>query len=276
MVLIAQISDLHLRPRGLTALGRVETNTLARRAVDRLLALPQRPDAVIVSGDVAEAGDPREYEMALEILGRLPMPVHVIPGNHDDRAAMAAALVAPGWVAATADGGLQFDAEVGPVRLLGLDSLVPGAGHGELGAARLAWLEARLAEAPERPTLVAIHHPPRRTGLPMDPIGLTDDDAFAAVIARHPQVALIVAGHVHRPIVMGFAGTVCITAPGVAHQLEVDFAPDAPALYNLEPPGFMLHLWNAAGGFASHVMQVERAEGPFDFRIAEGASWPGY
>lgn len=276
MVLIAQISDLHLRPRGLTALGRVETNTLARRAVDRLLALPQRPDAVIVSGDVAETGDPREYEMALEILGRLPMPVYAIPGNHDARGEMTAALSAPGYVHATADGSLMFDAEVGPVRLLGLDSLVEGAGHGELGPARLAWLEARLAEAPGRPTLVAIHHPPRTTGLPMDPIGLVDDAAFAAVIARHPQVALVVAGHVHRPIVMGFAGTTCVTAPSVAHQLEVDFAPAAPALYNFEPPGFLIHLWSERGGFATHVMQVERAAGPFDFRVAEGASWPGY
>lgn len=276
MVLIAQISDLHLRPRGLAALGRVETNTLARRAVDRLLALPQRPDAVLVTGDIAEAGDPREYDMALEILGRLPMPVYAIPGNHDDRAQMAAALGKPGWVTATADGALQFAVDIGPLRLVGLDSLVPGAGHGELGADRLAWLDARLGAAPERPTIVAVHHPPRRTGLPMDPIGLVDDAALAAVVERHRQVAAVVAGHVHRPIVMGFAGTVCLTAPSVAHQLEVDFAPAAPALYNFEPPGFYLHRWDERTGLASHLMQIEKAAGPFDFRVAEGASWHGY
>jgi Icc protein len=277
MVLLAQISDLHLRPRGLSALGRVETNTLARRAVDALLALAPRPDAVIVTGDIAERGDPREYEMAREILGGLPMPVYLIPGNHDDPAEMAAAFADRPWIKEGPGGAIQFAVDVGPVRLVCLDTHVPAAGHGRLGPERLAWAEAALAAAPERPTILALHHPPGATGITgMDAIMLRDGEALAAIVRRHRQVGRVIAGHVHRPIVASYGGTVLVTAPSVAHQVALALDTAAAATFTMEPPAFLLHRWSADAGFVTHTAYVERFPGPYDFSPAAGVTWPGY
>ena len=183
MILIAQISDLHLRPRGLPALGFVDTNALARRAVATLLALRPVPAAVLVTGDIADSGDPREYAMAREILSALPMPVHVIPGNHDRREAMREGLAGTGWIGPAGSGAINYAVDAGPLRLVCLDSLVEGRASGELGAETLAWLDTTLAEGSDRPTLVAVHHPPFNTGLShMDSILLRDGAAVAGIV----------------------------------------------------------------------------------------------
>lgn len=276
MILIAQISDLHLRPRGLPALGFVDTNAHARRAIAALLALRPVPDAVVVSGDIADTGDPREYAMAREILSALPMPVFVIPGNHDRRDAMRASLADTGWMGSAADGPVNYAADVGPVRLVCLDSLVPGRPHGELGTATLAWLDATLAGAPDRPTLVALHHPPFRTGLGhMDAILLDDGAALEEVLRRHRQVERVVCGHVHRAITAQFGGTLAMISPGTAHQVALDLADSPTALFVMEPAGYLAHTWTERTGFISHLQYIERFPGPYDFGVAEGAVRPG-
>ena len=276
MILIAQISDLHLRPRGLPALGFVDTNALARRAVATLLALRPAPAAVLVTGDIADTGDPREYAMAREILSALPMPVQIIPGNHDRRAAMREGLGDTGWIGSPGEGAINYAVDVGPLRLVCLDSLVEGRALGELGADTLAWLDATLAAAPDRPTVVALHHPPFRTGLShMDSILLRDGAAMEDVVRRHPQVGRVVCGHVHRAITTGFGGTLAMIVPGVAHQVALDLADTATALFVMEPPAYLVHTWTTQTGFVSHLNYVERFPGPYDFGVAEGATRPG-
>jgi 3',5'-cyclic AMP phosphodiesterase CpdA len=276
MILIAQISDFHLRPRGLPALGFVDTNSYARRAVATLLALRPAPDAVVVTGDIADTGDPREYAMAREILSVLPMPVFLIPGNHDLRDTMRASLGDTGWLGPAGSGRINYAVDIGPVRLVCLDSFVAGRPHGELGSETLAWLDATLAAAPDRPTLVAVHHPPFRTGLGhMDSILLVDGAAMEEVIRRHPQVGRVISGHVHRAITASFGGTTAMISPGTAHQVALDLADSATALFVMEPAGYLMHAWTADTGFVSHLQYVERFPGPYDFGVAEGAIRPG-
>src|SRR3546814_15249581 len=95
--------------------------------------------------------------------------------------------------------------DAGPVRIVALDCTIPRAGSGELCAVRLDWLTARLAEAPARPTIVALHHPPFPTGIPeIDRGGLGGPDRFRSVIAENPQVEPTVCGHfpraMHNPL----------------------------------------------------------------------------
>lgn len=266
-MLIAQLSDLHLRPRGLAANRVVETNMLATRALRAAARLVPAPDALLLTGDLADRGEPGAYAVLTRLLAEAgPAPVFAIPGNHDDRAALAAALPR----ARMEDGFIQYAVEDFPVRLVLLDTLVPGASHGELCARRLAWLEATLAAAPDRPTLVALHHPPFATGIGhMDRIALRAPDAFAAVLARHPQVRLVVCGHVHRPIVTRIAEAVVCVAPSVAHQVALDLRTEGPSAFVLEPPAYLLHRWSAAAGFVTHTALVEDAPGPFPFLSGE-------
>ncbi|WP_153479463.1 phosphodiesterase [Segnochrobactrum spirostomi] len=275
MILIAQLTDLHLRPRGLPALRVVETATMVRRAVARVLALDPRPDAVVITGDIADTPDPREYELARDLLSPLPMPVYAVPGNHDSSEALRTAFADAAWAHQSAAGSLQFAVDVGPVRLVGLDTNVPDETHGFLGAERLDFARNALAAAPDRPTLMALHHPPIPSGMKdMDAIGLRDADALAALVRANPQVGLVVAGHVHRPYVAPFGGAVGIVAPSVCHQTVLNLSGRGKPLFAFEPPAFLLHAWSAETGFISHTIYVEDAAGPYDYSRASGVLWP--
>jgi 3',5'-cyclic-AMP phosphodiesterase len=147
--------------------------------------------------------------------------------------------------------------EGGPLRMVALDTLRPGSSGGVMDAERIAWVDARLAEAPTTPTLIFMHHPPFKTGIPyMDTIGLDGADAFADVVRRHPQVERVVCGHLHRSIQARWAGTVAMTAPSTAHQVAFDVREDAELGFTLEPPGYALHLWREGLGLVSHVATV--------------------
>jgi 3',5'-cyclic AMP phosphodiesterase CpdA len=144
---------------------------------------------------------------------------------------------------------------------------VPGDGGGLVCAERRAWLDARLAEAPGRPTVVFMHHPPFATGIAgMDRYGLAEADALAAVVARHPHVERVLCGHLHRSIQARWAGTIASTAPATAHQVALDLRADSRAAFTLEPPGYQLHLWRPATGLVTHTAHVGDFAGPFPFR----------
>lgn len=265
-MLICQITDLHMRPGGLAVSRVSETNMFAERAFRVVAALTPAPDLILLTGDLVEAGLADEYRNLLAALNRtLRRPVHVIPGNHDDRQTMRVELAHLPGMAAHPD-FIQYAIEDHPVRVIMLDTLVPGRSHGELGPQRLAWLDATLAEQPDRPALLAMHHPPIMTGIPhMDRIGLVDAGAFAALVARHPQVERIVCGHYHRPIVGRCAQAIVSVAPSVAHQVEWTFDPLREGALTFEPPAFQLHWWQPGQGFVSHTLYTDTYPGPFPF-----------
>lgn len=269
-MLIAQITDLHVRPEGQPAYRVSETNMLTARAIAALRALDPCPDLVVITGDLTDCGLPEEYALLRQMLARLPMPVLVIPGNHDRRETLIEAFPE----AADGRGFAGFVHDAGPLRLIGLDTLVPGASHGALCATRLAGLEVALQGRPEAPTLVFLHHPPFACGIRhMDRIALTEGrDEFARIIAANPQVERVLCGHHHRPIQTRFAGTISQIAPSVAHQVTLDLGPDDAGSMVMEPPAFLLHLWHEST-LVTHQAYVERAQGPFPFVL--DASYPG-
>jgi 3',5'-cyclic AMP phosphodiesterase CpdA len=153
-----------------------------------------------------------------------------------------------------------------PVRLIALDTVVPGQPGGLMCAERLAWLDARLTEAPDRPTLIVMHHPPFRTGIGhMDAMGLANAEAMREVVGRHRQVEAVVAGHLHRPIQTRWAGTIATTAPSTAHQVALDLRPDGPPQFVMEPPACQLHVWTPGCGLVSHTSYIGVFDGPHPF-----------
>ncbi|MFE1602390.1 phosphodiesterase [Methylobacterium sp. ID0610] len=274
-MLIAQITDLHVRPRGLPAYRVSETTMLAERAIDALIALQPRPDVVLVTGDLADCGLSEEYALLRGLLGRLPIPVFVVPGNHDRREALRAGLPAA-WLPEAAEDFVQYVVEDWPVRLIALDTLVPGASHGALCERRLAFLEEALATGGDRPTVVFMHHPPFACGMEdMDRIRLLDGEArFRAIIDGHRNVERILCGHHHRPIQVRYAGTIAQVAPGVTHQVALDLTSGRESGLVLEPPAFQLHRYAPETGLVSHMAYVERYPGPFPFVL--DADYPGH
>src|SRR3989441_10646892 len=150
-LLIAQISDTHIKPEGRLAYERIDTAWHLGRCVEHLLALDPRPDVVLATGDLVDAGLAEEYRLLARLLAPLPMPVYLIPGNHDAREPLRRVFGGDGYLPRAGE-YLHYTIETHAIRLIGLDTLVPGQGGGRLGPERLAWLEARLAEAPARPT----------------------------------------------------------------------------------------------------------------------------
>jgi 3',5'-cyclic AMP phosphodiesterase CpdA len=263
-VLIAQITDLHARAPGRKCNRVVDTNAMLERAVDAILALRPRPDLVLATGDLADAGQEEEYRTLRGALARLPMPVYVVPGNHDRREALRAAFADHPYL--PPEGRLRYAVDGYPVRLIGLDTQLSGRTEGEVGGDQLAWLDARLAEAPDRPAIVFMHHPPFPTGIGhMDRINCTDGAAMADVIARHSHVERVLCGHHHRPIQIRWAGTIGSIAPSTAHQVTLDLTPEAPATFGLEPPALHLHQWTPGAGIITHLAYIGDFPGPYPF-----------
>lgn len=269
------MTDLHLRPRGLACYRVSDTNMFAERAIRSLQALLPRPDALVITGDLTDRSDPREYAVARELLSRLDIPVYLIPGNHDSSLGMRREMRDFPGIADGGDGKIFYKADIGEVQLIALDTHLPGKPEGELGREQLAWLDTTLRET-AKPTLVALHHPPALSGIShMDKIGLVDAGALAEVIAPHSHVERLMCGHLHRPIVASFAGKVMTLSPSTGHQVVLDLSENSPALFNFEPAAYFLHYFSQKTGVVSHMTYVEHFPGPYNFFADEGVVWPG-
>jgi 3',5'-cyclic AMP phosphodiesterase CpdA len=233
--LLAQLSDLHL---GEPPIAGVDPEDSLETVIDAIEGLPNRPDAILVSGDLAEHGAVEEYRLARQLIGRLGVPIHVLPGNHDDRATMREAF----GLAGDRRAPLDYVADLGPLRLLVVDSTIPGEDRGGFEPAQLQRLDAELT-ATDRPTILAMHHPPLPTGIPdWDGVNvpLAEREALGAVIGPHPHLRAIVAGHLHRITASTLAGRPVIAAPSTFAQARPDFSTETVDLA-AQPPGFVLH-----------------------------------
>ena len=247
--LLLQLSDTHIGADW----GTGDPTSDLEAAVASVTRLPDPPDAVLVSGDIANGGTDDQYAQAGELLDRLSAPVYVMAGNHDDREALRRNFALPG----AGDEPVQYAVDLGAVRLVVIDTTRPGEDAGELDEERLEWLEDALAEASDQPTVLALHHPPLVTGIaPWDATALTAEHrrALADVLSAHPQVRLLTAGHVHRSIVSTFDGRPLLTVPSTHAQAKLQFgSPDLELVS--EPPAYAVH--SVVGGdVVSHMQPV--------------------
>ncbi|HEX8527221.1 phosphodiesterase [Allosphingosinicella sp.] len=246
-MLIAQITDIHL------GFDQADPDELNRRRLDRalrsLVELSPAPDLLLITGDLAEAGDDRiSYRRLKEAIAGLPFPVWMAMGNHDSRGPFFETFPE----APSADGFVQYAIDDWPLRILVLDTLEDGRHGGNFCETRAAWLGARLAEAPDRPTLIVLHHPPIETGLSW----MTENpdaewvERLRSIVAGQDNIVAMIAGHLHRPIVTRWAGTILAVCPSTAPQVALDLEPIDPERPDGRPmivadhPCYALHWWN--------------------------------
>lgn len=257
-MLLAQISDLHLPVPGAPAVAGIDRAATLQLAVARLNAQVPRPACVVASGDLVDLGSAVEYVHLRDLLAPLAMPLLLMPGNHDDRAALRAAFPDHAELH-TGTPFMQHTLDAGPLRVLLLDTLRSGSHAGELCAERLAWVTARLGEQPDRPTMIFMHHPPLLTGLAhVDKSGLAGAAAFGDIVARHRQVVRIACGHVHRTMTAQWCGTTVSVCPSVVHQFALDLRESGGANRPVdEGPGFQLHRWHD-GSLITYTARLDR------------------
>ncbi|RKP52179.1 phosphodiesterase [Trinickia fusca] len=271
-MLLAQISDLHIKRPGMLAYRRVDTAAALARCVARLNALVPRPDAVVITGDLVDLGNVDEYRHLQTLLASLAIPYYLLVGNHDERNALREVFADHAYL----QGGgefVQYAVDVGPLRLIALDSQVPRQSAGHLCETRLAWLQAQLDAAREAPVVVALHHPPFVCGIGhMDRLrlGAESSKRFAAILRQYDNVERVICGHVHRPIFTRFGGTIASAVPAPAHQVQLDLREDAPSAFRLEPPAFALHHYTPETGLVTHHAYVDEGDGPYPFYATDG------
>lgn len=243
-MLIAQISDMHLRADGDLLQGRIDTASALADCIAHVNSLSPRPDLVLATGDLTDWGRPEDYRLLRRMLGDLAMPWYVIPGNHDERGALRAAFADCGYLPS---GGefLHYTIDDWPARMIGLDTVLPGKVGGGLCAARRQWLAERLAEQPQRPTLLFMHHPPFPSGIGfLDTPPFEGGEELATLISRHPQVRQVMCGHIHRAIYMNWAGTCAAIAPSTVYQMNLAFEPGTGFVLTDDPPAIALYRWS--------------------------------
>jgi 3',5'-cyclic AMP phosphodiesterase CpdA len=268
---IAQISDLHIKPPGSLAYGRVDTAAALERCVATLNAFRPKPDFVVISGDLADTPSSEEYQHLTRLLGGLELSFASIPGNHDSADMMRAAFP---QAFAHLSGRLNQHVKIGGLDLMLLDSSVPGKPHGQLDAPTLQWLDSALASSPARPALVFLHHPPFRSGIwHMDRQNLLNADELATIVKHHSRVQLIATGHVHRATFTMFAGVPTTICPAPNHAVDLDLGEFREPSFKLEPPAFHLHSWFPGDGFGTVVtnhVPIGDFEGPYPFFGPDG------
>jgi 3',5'-cyclic AMP phosphodiesterase CpdA len=245
-LLIAQVTDIHL------GFDRDDPAEFNRKRLDQVLRQlnngPNRPDLLIVTGDLTEHGAPASYRQLADAFSICSFPVHMGLGNHDIRSNFTAQFPE----VPLADGFVQYALEASGVRVLMLDTLEEGRHGGAFCDTRAKWLRSTLAQDRNTPTIIAMHHPPVEIGIAWmntDPKEQWVSN-FTRAIEDAPNVKGIICGHVHRSIAVPWQGTSVAICSSTAPQVALDLNPIDPENPDDRPmivadqPAYALHLWN--------------------------------
>ena len=264
---IAHLSDPHLIAGDRLLSGHIDTAAQLRQALRRVEQSEEPIDAIVISGDLTDSADPDAYALLLEIarpvVNRLGAVLVTTGGNHDERRPLAASLY-----------GLDTDAPqdrvtiVRGLRIVTLDSAVPGYHHGGFSDAQYDWLASELATPADCGTILVMHHPPITYRSPTMAMLDFDDPARLRGILVGSDVRAILSGHLH-VTTFGTLGSIpVIVAGGVSYVDDVG-APrelmigiDGPQSWNLVE----LHAPRASGGAGEVVASVAP--------VARHPSWP--
>lgn len=250
LMLIAQISDTHILAK---SSDRPEAGPRAenlRRTINDIRQLDPAPDIIIHTGDTVQTGAMADYDHLAELLSPLEQPLFLTPGNRDDQANFRAV-----FGEATQDHRfLHYSVEDYPIRLLALDSTEPEQRKGYFCSERQEWLDQSLAAAPNRPTMLFMHHPPFDVG-PRFIDGYTDPNdraALEAIVRRHPQVQRLVCGHCHRSSQRHWAGTSASTMGSLACDVREGVDTD----HLKETPMYQIHAVAEDGSITTQTRLV--------------------
>ena len=250
-MIIGHISDTHiLAPASDHPAAQLRADCLRRCIAD---INRQQPDVVIFTGDTVQHGEPEEYAHLRELLAPLQAPLYLIPGNRDDNAALRSAFSDRPYL--PEEGGfLHYVIDDHAIRLIAIDSTLPGERMGAFCPARQAWLDAALSDQPERPTMLFIHHPPfdiddHYVGGYRRP---EDASALAGVVSRHPQVKGLLCGHVHCVTERSWSGTVGCVMSSIAVDVRKDGGETEAS-----GPLYLLHHVSGESGLLSRTRRAE-------------------
>jgi len=251
---ILQLSDVHRFADPDERLFGIPTRELFEDVLEHVERSGLRPDHVVVTGDQTHDELPETYAAVREALAPFLDRLWLVPGNHDDRVLLRAAFA--DRIPADGAGRVTFSFRAGGWLCLGLDTQVPGAVGGRLGAEQVAWIRAQLDEHRPGAAVLFMHHPPVELGLAwLDRIGLEDADLLQGLLVDEPRVRLVCCGHVHHESSHRVGSAEVVTVPSTGLQ----FSPTGDvAEFVTAPPGYRL-IELGDDGYSTTVVRLPEA-----------------
>ena len=269
MTTFLQITDTHVVAPGALACGRSDTAEALARAVETIndtLPVLGPVDCIVVTGDLTDHGTAEEYAHFRSLVAPLKLPLLAIPGNHDRRDEMRAAFRETEWM--PPEGPIQWHRDLGPMSLIGLDTLLEGAHHGEIAEAGLDFLDRTLTAIGDQPAVVATHHPWMPSGIrAMDADNLRNGAPLMARLEAHPGPVRMISGHVHRAMTAQIGPVTCQIAPSTCHAVDLDHREETTENgLVLEPGAFSVYRWHVDWAcLSSDCVPTGRFPGPWPF-----------
>ena len=259
-MLIAQLTDTHVVDPNSDEAMYVDNNGRVAEAIASINGESPAIAVVVATGDLTQWGTPEEFAKLGELTAALIPPILPLAGNHDNRDGMRRCFPTVPWVDAE---HASWVVEVAHVRIIGLDSTMPGAPGAEFDDERESWLRSVLAQPHDGPTLLAMHHPPFVTGIEwMDHAGFVGLDRFEAVLAEMGGVDRIQCGHFHRPMSSVVSGVLAEVGLATTVHVALDVAPNGPVQVIRDPVGYRL-VRIAGRSIVGHTRYIATGEEPF-------------
>lgn len=258
---VLHLTDTHIVRRDRRYSG-IDTAAYLRDALTCASALEPTPAYAVITGDLVNGGKRAEYKHFANIMSVLPMPYVVVPGNHDDRDRLRQTLP-PTTFGGSHDERIRFVYDAFDVRLIGLDVTRAGRPGAQIDGENLAWLAARLEEAPQRPTILALHQPPFRSGLHyLDVFGFRGAPRLRRLVDAAPQIGRVICGHIHTVKIKRWRHALAMSAPSTAPQSVPELFERRIFGVRREPAGFAVIDWSAGTGFRTTIYR-RRASGAY-------------
>jgi 3',5'-cyclic AMP phosphodiesterase CpdA len=217
---LIHISDTHILPREDDRLQGVDTLRTLEQDLEYIVSSGVRPDALVVSGDLANHGELDSYRRLRPLLERVASSIDaqliVCMGNHDSRPAFREGMLDE----PASDAPIEYVRWIDGLRIIVLDSTVPGAAYGETRADQLAWLRTELGSPAPDGTLLVLHHPPVPDRTPLAGLLTLHGSTDLEDVIRGSDVMAVLAGHAHHAIASAFAGVLCYAAPATAYSVD--------------------------------------------------------
>lgn len=250
---LAQISDTHLFADPDRQLQGVKTSASLEAVINRLRKLNYARDVLLLTGDLSHDETPQSYQRLQDLVSPLQVPTYWIPGNHDRPSVMDEVLAQPPF-------HTDKYFEIGNWSFILLNSAWPGETYGRLSRTTLEWFEWQLESCRDRPTLVALHHPPFPVNSEwIDAIGLHNAAEFFTVLDRFRHVRLVLCGHVHQNFLFFREHVAYFATPSTCFQFQpksIKFALDDAQ------PGFRLFNLYPGGSWETKVERIDESDRP--------------
>lgn len=262
-MLIAQITDTHIAGWDKKTYGIAPMVENLSQCVEHINQLSPGPDVVLVTGDITSSGNVEEFEQAASLLNKLKSPYYVIPGNHDNKANLLSTFAGIACFSTSISNDPQqefinYVINDYDLRLIAMDSTIINEAGGEICETRATWLNDRLAEDKQKPTIIFMHHPPLKLSVRESNCdGFIGADRLGKIIAKNSNIERILCGHVHLPTFARWQGTVVSTAPSIGMSLVLDLKIEQPSQFVLEEPAYQLHHWTPEDNLISHTIRVK-------------------